>query len=145
MRDAEFKKLKHSCNGYAPYERKKLEDKYNPDYILVCCNKYILFEHETEPNRKTIVADIFKAAYFLSGSRRGILVIVMTPKGGSSFKSYHKHVLPYFKWLLDRTNLEDVIFVEEHLYFQDEIVLTILGETFAERSVSMKLMLQNDL
>lgn len=138
MKDKEFKALRHSCNGYQVYKGKKFEGNYNPDFVLFCKSDYFLFEHETKPNRKTIVADVFKAAYYLTGERQGILVIVMTPKDKSSFKSYYKHVLPYFTWLKERTNLQDVIFVEEKRYYDGKTLLALLENDFNENSVSLK-------
>src|SRR6478672_10965578 len=126
MKDGEFKILNHFCQDYQVYSSgRNIEPSYSPDFVLNCNNSFIIFEHETEPNRKTIVANIFKAAYFLQNERNGRLVIVMTPKRGSSIISYPKHVLKYFRWLKPKTNLEDVIFIHQHDYVYNKVVQSI--------------------
>lgn len=138
MKDKDFKNIDHSCEGYFKYSNgKSISGKYNPDYTLKCENQFIIIEHENEPNRKTIVADIFKASYFLKKEYKGILVIVLIPKGKSSFESYIKHSLQYFLWLKDKTNLQDVIFIRDSDYFSEKSVLTINGKKFNELSISL--------
>lgn len=142
MRDNEFKVLVHSCKKYKKYsDGQTIQKNYSPDFSLKCGNKFIIIEHETEPNRKTIIADIFKAAYFLQEEKEGVLVIVMTPKGASSFESYPKHVLPYYKWLKDKTNLLDVIFVHESHYYCNYVVLVINEPDFIKNSTSLNSMI----
>lgn len=97
MTDSEFKILNHRAKGFENFsDGKQVQKNYSPDFVLKCADEYILIEHETEPNRKTIVADVFKAAYFLQDKKQGTLVITLTPKGKSSFESYPNHVIPYF-------------------------------------------------
>ena len=137
MKDLEFKALKHECRNFGLYSTgTAIERNYNPDSVLKYDDEFVIIEHETEPNRKTIIADIFKAAYFLQKEKKGILVIVLTPKGKSSFESYPKHCLPYFSWLKERTNLEDVYFVHEKKYFYEDKVLVIKGDDFEQNSIS---------
>ena len=141
MKDFEFKALKHTCTDFELYSSgKAIQENYSPDCVLICENKYVIIEHETEPNRKTVIADIFKASYFLQNEKQGILIIVLTPKGQSSFESYPKHFLPYFNWLKERTNLQDVHFVHETNYYKNEIVLAINGEGFEQNATSLKRM-----
>lgn len=142
MRDSDFKALKHCCDDFVLYSNGSAINKnYSPDCVLKRHDEYVIIEHETEPNRKTVVADIFKAAYFLQGKKEGVLVIVMTPKGTSSFESYPKHSLPYFEWLSERTNLRDVYFIQESLYFKEENVLTVRSDVFNQISTSLYNML----
>jgi hypothetical protein len=142
MKDADFKALKHCCNGFQIYSYgTTIQKNYSPDCVLKHEDEYVIIEHETEPNRKTIVADIFKSAYFLQESKKGILIVVLMPKGSSSFESYTKHSLPYFKWLKERTNLQDVYFIHESEYFKDDIVLAIKSEDFQHISTSLNEML----
>ncbi len=142
MKDADFKALNHCCNGFEIFSYgKAIQKNYSPDCVLKCRDEYVIVEHETEPNRKTIVADIFKAAYYLQDNKKGILIIVLTPKGTSSFESYLKHSLPYFKWLKERTNLQDVYFIHESEYFKDDIVLSIKSDDFQKISTSLNDML----
>jgi hypothetical protein len=139
MKDSDFKSLNHSCNGFACFSNgKSIQKNYSPDFVLKRQDEYLIIEHETEPNRKTIVADIFKAGYFLQGINRGILIIVLTPKGKSSFESYVNHSLSYFKWLTERTNLKDVFFIHESEYIKNNIVLTINCEEFQNLSISLR-------
>jgi hypothetical protein len=143
IKDANFKMLRHCCKEYEVYSSgTEIQKNYSPDFVLKSGNKYIIIEHETEPNRKTIVADVFKAAYFLQEEKEGILVIVMTPKKPSSFESYPKHVLSYYNWLKERTNLTDVIFVHESNYYDGKVVLVINDEVFVQNSTSLNSMMQ---
>lgn len=145
MKDLEFKALSHCCEGYIVYSNgTQIEKNYSPDYTLSRGNQFVIIEHETEPNRKTIIADIFKASHFLQNEREGVLIIVMTPKGKSSFGSYPKHVLSYFKWLKTRTNLTDVIFVHESHYYSDNVIMIINDDNFAKKSTSLTSMLVGD-
>ncbi|WP_281228756.1 hypothetical protein [Flavobacterium aquiphilum] len=138
MRDSEFKLLEHCCDGYLIFSKgEEIEKNYSPDFALNFNEEYILIEHEKQPNRKTIVADIFKAGYFLQNDRSGILIIIMIPKGKSSFESYIKHVLKYYKWIKSHTNLTDVYFVKENEYLKDGLTLKIKGNDFIKNSISL--------
>lgn len=138
MKDADFKILKHYSKGFTKHsEGKTIEKNYSPDVSLKNKNNYILIEHETEPNRKTIVADVIKAAHFLQGIRTGILVVVMTPKGKSSLKSYPNHVKPYLIWVKDQTNLKEVYFLSEADYYQNGNILEINSKQFNDLSIKI--------
>lgn len=142
MKDAEFKSLNHCCNNYEIYSQgKEIEKNYSPDFVLKLQNDFILIEHETEPNRKTIIADIFKAGHFLQNQRNGILVIVMTPKKPSSFKSYTVHVLEYYRWIKSKTNLRDVFFVHQLEYYKNGIILKINDSNFIKNAISLNSLL----
>jgi hypothetical protein len=139
MKDSEFKNLKHHAKEYEKYsEGKAIEKNYSPDYALNKGNCFILLEHESEPNRKTIVADMIKAAHFLQGERTGILVIVMTPKGTSSLESYPKHIKQYFDWIKDKTNLSEIYFITESNYFINGKVLELNGSKFPKMCLTIK-------
>lgn len=138
MKDADFKILKHHAKGYSKYsDGKEIENNFSPDYVLSKGDDFILIEHETEPNRKTIVADVIKAAHFLQNDRTGILVIVMTPKGTSSLKSYPNHVKPYLIWIKDKTNLKEVCFLSEADYYQNGNILEINSKQFNDLSIKI--------
>lgn len=138
MKDADFKMLKHHAKGFTKYsEGKTIEKNYSPDVSLKNKNHYILIEHETEPNRKTIVADVIKAAHFLQNDRTGILVIVMTPKGNSSLQSYPNHVKQYLVWIKDKTNLKEVYFLSEADYSQNGNILEINSKQFNDLSIKI--------
>ncbi len=133
MKDSEFKSSTHTCTGFTVFSTgREIEKNYSPDIVLVCANDFIIIEHETEPNRKTIVADIFKAAFFLQGKREGLLIIVMTPKGSSSFESYPRHVEKYVRWLIEKTNLKKVLFIHPDCYFNNGSILEINTEDFLQ-------------
>ena len=138
MTDGEFKILNHSAKGFEKFsDGKQIQKNFSPDSVLKKDDEYILIEHETEPNRKTIVADVFKAAYFLQENKKGILVIAMTPKGKSSFESYPNHVIPYFQWLKQRTNLTEVFFIREKDYCLNGKALEINGAEFRKKCTSL--------
>jgi hypothetical protein len=138
MKDADFKILKHHAKGYSKFsDGKEVENNFSPDYVLNKGNDFILIEHETEPNRKTIVADVIKAAHFLQNDRTGILVIVMTPKRRSSLQSYPNHVKPYLVWVKDKTNLKEVYFFSEVEYFQNGNILEINSKQFNDLSIKI--------
>lgn len=138
MKDADFKILNHNAKGYSKFSNgKEIESNYRPDYVLRKGNDYILIEHETEPNRKTIVADIIKAAHFLQGERKGYLVIVITPKRNSSLQSYPKHVNSYLVWVNDKTNLKEVYFISEADYFKNGNILEINSKQFNDLCIKV--------
>lgn len=138
MKDSEFKKLNHLAKGYKMHSNGKfIEKNYSPDFSFIKEDSYILIEHESEPNRKTIVADMIKAAHFLQGNKIGILVIVMTPKGTSSLKSYSKHIHQYLYWIQDKTNLKEVFFISEADYLLNEVVLEINTKRFNELCIKI--------
>ena len=138
MKDADFKSLKHQAKGYSKYsDGKEIENNFSPDYVLSKGNDFILIEHENQPNRKTILADIIKAAHFMQGERKGYLVIVITPKGKSSLHSYPNHVRPYLFWVNDKTNLKKVYFILEANYFQNGNILEINSKQFNDLSIKI--------
>ena len=105
-----------------------------------CFEKFWWIYFDWARNRakqKTIVADVFKAAYFLQEKNTGTLVIVMTPKGESSFESYPNHVKPYFQWLKARTNLTEVLFIREKDYCPNGKSLEINGSEFKKKCTSL--------
>ena len=135
MKDIDFKKLSHHCPEYKKYsDGKSIGKSYSPDYALKFNNDYILFEHESEPNRKTIVADVVKAAHFFQGNKTGILIIVITPKRNSSLESYPKHVKLYYDWINDKTNLREIYFILESEYFSNGIIIEINSKIFMDKS-----------
>ncbi len=138
MKDADFKILQHHAKGYSKFcDGKKIENNFSPDFVLNKGKDFIIIEHESEPNRKTIVADMIKTAHFLQGERTGSLVIVMTPKRNSSLKSYPKHIKPYLVWIKNKTNLKDVYFISEADYFHNGIILEINSEQFNDLSIKI--------
>jgi hypothetical protein len=138
MKDSDFKKLKHYAKGYMTYsDGNKIENNFCPDYVLQKGNEFILIEHETVPNRKTVLADMVKAAHFLQENKTGILVIVMTPKRKSSLESYSKYIEQYFEWVKGITNLNEIYFIHESAYQQNEIVLEIKSTMFNDLSTKI--------
>lgn len=140
MKDGAFKGLKHSANGYNKFSDGKLIEKnYSPDFVLNKDDDYILIEHESQPNRKTIIGDLVKAAHFLVEKKTGILVIVITPKGESSLVSYSKHIRQYFNWLADKTNLRRVYFIHESEYEKNGECLPINSKEFDEKALKVEI------
>ena len=139
MNDREFKDLKHLAKGYRNYsDGGNIEKNYQPDFSLLNGEDYILLEHESEPNRKTILADMIKAAHFLQGEKTGILVIVMTPKRRSSLESYPKHIQAYLDWIGDKTNLKTVYFIYESDYMTDKQCIAINSTLFTEVAIKIE-------
>lgn len=138
MNDREFKRLGHRCQGFNAHSYgKQIASKYSPDVSLCCGNQYWIIEHESEPNRKTIIADIAKAAHFLSGTRIGALLIVLTPKGGSSFRSYAEHCKGFLRWIKTNSNLKEVHFISPENYYDGVSVLAIGSEQFFAKCVTI--------
>lgn len=137
MRDKEFKKHLHNCEQYVVHSRgEAVSPKYHPDIVLAWDNQYIIVEHESKPSRKTIVADVFKAALFLQGQKSGYIVIVLTPRG-KSIHSYLRNVSECFYWLRERTNLTSVVFIHEEHYFQNGIPVQIGCTYFVENCITL--------
>lgn len=139
MKDKQFKTSNHFCEGYSIFSNgKSIHKNYTPDFVLKRDNEYVILEHENEPNRKTILANIFKAAVFLQNEKSGILIIVITPKRKSSFESYIHHSKDYFKWLKEKSNLEAVCFIKMDDYCQNNKVIEINGKLFVDKTVKLK-------
>lgn len=138
MKDSDFKTLNHSCLGYCVYSSgKAIVKNYTPDFVLNKNDEYIILEHETTPNRKTIVANIFKASLFLQDNKSGYLIIVLTPKKGSSIKSYVNHCEEYFNWLKNRTNLKGIYFIYMDDYKTDIDLNEIFSNQFQNKSLTL--------
>ncbi len=112
---------------------KSIYKNYIPDCVLKKENEYIILEHETEPNRKPILANILKAAVFLQNEKSEILINVITPKRKSSLKSYVNHSEEYFQWLKEKSNLKAVYFILMEDYCTNGII-EINGKLFIEKS-----------
>lgn len=131
--DKLFKAITHECKGYNTFlNGGNLEPGYRPDYVLVKENQYIILESENSSSRKTFVGGMTKAAHFLQGSKKGILIFVIVPKVNTSANAIAKHLKPYLTWLGDKTNLRDVYVIEAGHYYDGENVLAILKENFME-------------
>ena len=138
MKDSDFKILNHLCLGYSIYSKgKRIAKNYTPDFVLNKNDEYIILEHETTPNRKTIVANIFKASLFLQDNKSGYLIIVLTPKKGSSIKSYVNHCEEYFNWLKNRTNLKGIYFIHMDAYKIDIDLNEIFSNQFQNKSLTL--------
>jgi hypothetical protein len=139
MTDGEFKLLSHKCDRFSGHSvGRSIGIKYNPDVSLRCDNEYILIEHESEPNRKTVIADIAKAAFFLQNDKHGILVIVLTPKGESSFESYPNYCREFFNWIKGKSNLREVKFIHQEDYCGKSGTLEIGSNEFNANCITLK-------
>jgi|SRR5678809_306274 hypothetical protein len=131
IRDAAFKQLLHACKGYSQFTNgNSVEAGYKPDYVLKRSNEYIILESENSSSRKTFVGGLIKAAHFLSGERKGILVFIIVPKTNTTDRAIANHLRKYLSWVADKTNLRDVYVIEANAYYQANLVLPLLGKKF---------------
>lgn len=126
IRDRDFKLLNHSYKNYKKYlSGESLEEGYKPDYVLRNGNDYLILESENSSSRKTFVGGMIKAAHFLQGERKGKLVFIIVPKKNTKASSIAKHLKPYFGWIRDKTNLEEVYVIEALQYYNNEVLMPL--------------------
>src|SRR5436190_21098252 len=129
--DKIFKNLIHAYKGYEVFLKgNALEQGYKPDYVLKKGDDYIILESENSSSRKTFVGGMIKAAHFLQDKKTGILIFVMVPKKNTKVVSITNHLIPYFKWVKQKTNLREIFVIEAKIYFNKQIVLAIDGKDF---------------
>jgi len=129
--DKQFKKLLHSSKGYDSHlNGQEIEPGYKPDFVLRKGNNFLILESENSSSRKTFVGGMVKAAHYLQGERKGKLVFVLVPKKNTTAKAIAKHLIPYFNWIKDKTNLREVYVIEAGQYYADDCVMELLGADF---------------
>lgn len=129
--DRQFKELLHCSKAYGNHlNGQELEPGYKPDFVLKNGNDFIILESENSSSRKTFVGGMMKAAHFLQGDKQGKLVFVLVPKKNTTAKAIAKHLMPYFKWIKDKTNLTEVYVIEARQYYNNDCVMDLLGDDF---------------
>lgn len=136
--DRLFKSLKHSHKGYVTYLNGQIiEPGYKPDFVLKKGDEYIILESENSSSRKTFVGGLMKAAHFLQGSRKGLLIFVMVPKKNTTASSIAIHLRPYLHWIKNLTNLREVIIIEASSYYKNESLLSLDCSDFKKCSLKV--------
>ena len=115
-----------------------LEGGYRPDYVLKRDNEYIILESENATSRKTFVGGMLKAAHFLTGSNRGILIYVITPKENTKVLSIVEQIKTYFDYIRGITNLWKIYVIEDEKYTMNGDVIPIDSEEFNKLSVCIE-------
>lgn len=129
--DKDFKSLKHESKGYIVFlHGGDAEKGYRPDYVLRRDNEYIILESENSTSRKAFIGGMLKAAHFLTGSNRGILIFVITPKKNTKVSSIAKQIKKYFDYIRGITNLWKIYVIEEDKYIKNGNAISIDSEEF---------------
>jgi len=137
--DKVFKALKHECEEYSIYSKgQEVELGYKPDFVLNSGNSYIILESENSASRKTYVGGMVKAAHFLQGPKTGILVFVIVPKENTKASSIANHLVKYFKWIKDKTNLSEVYVIEASHYYIDGMVASVNSDNFLSKAIKVE-------
>lgn len=139
VKDKDFKLLNHRSKGYDVFLKGgDLESGYCPDYVLKRDNEYIILESENATSRKTFVGGMLKAAHFLTGSNRGILIYVITPKENTKVSSIVEQIRTYFDYIRGITNLWKIYVIEDEKYTMNGDVIPIDSEEFNKLSVCIE-------
>ena len=124
--DKDFKQILHTCKGYQKHlNGAEIEPGYRPDYVLKRGNKYIILESENSSSRKTFVGGMIKAAHYLQNEKSGILIFIIVPKPNTKAEVIAAHLVKYFTWIKDKTNLKKVFVIEASHYYNGRTALKI--------------------
>jgi hypothetical protein len=138
MKDRAFKDLPHASGSFKTYSSgQQVENGYKPDFVLSSHAEFIILESEINSSRKLFVGTLIKAAHFLKDTRKGILVIVMHKKYNTTAIQIANHLIPYYQWIKDKTNLSNVYVIEAEDYCLESKPLEILGEKFIELAIKV--------
>ena len=134
--DKKFKELKHKCAGFNTFlTGESLEKGYKPDFVLKKGNEYIILESENSSSRKTYVGGMVKAAHFLINNKIGTLIFILVPRKNTTAKAIASHLISYFTWIKNLTNMEKVIIIESEKYYSDCNLLEIGSNDFLKNSI----------
>ena len=78
---------------------------------------------------------MLKAAHFLTGSNRGILIYVITPKENTKVLTIVEQIKTYFDYIRRITNLWKIYVIEDEKYTMNGDVIPIDSEEFNKLSV----------
>lgn len=138
IRDKQFKNLGHTYEDYAILTTGgELEKGYKPDFVLNKNEEYIILESENSTSRKHILGGMIKAAHYLQGDRKGILVIVLTPKDNTTVDQISHHLKLYFDWIKDKTNLSKVFVINSKDYWDGEHLVSMDSDEFRNKAQSV--------
>jgi hypothetical protein len=142
MQDSLFKNLLHNADGYQIISNGQEIDKgYKPDVVLKNEDDYIIMECDTNTTRKGYIGGMVKAAKYLSGNKKGIAVFVIKEKNNTTVKQIHSHLIPYFEWIKQLTNLRAVYLISTEAYCPFDKPLGLFGSDFMNQA---KAILSND-
>lgn len=131
MKDNIFKGLVHAADNYAIVATgQEIAKGYMPDAVLQNGNNYIIMECDTSTTRKGYIGGMIKAAKYLTGAKKGIVVIVLKEKKNTTVKQIHAHLQPYFEWIEPLTNLQAVYVIATDKYCIADTPLKLLDEEF---------------
>jgi hypothetical protein len=117
MKDKAFKKLAHYADNFELISNgREIAEGYKPDAMLRSGNSHIIMECDTSTTRKGFVGGMVKAAKYLTGDKKGVLVVVLKEKDNTTVKQIHAHLQPYFNWIKPLTNLEAVYVIASDHY-----------------------------
>ncbi len=135
MKDLFFKKLLHSADNYAIVSTgKEIAKGYKPDAMLQNGNDYIILECDTNTTRKGFIGGMIKAAKYLTGEKKGIIVFVLKEKENTTVEQIHAHLQPYFDWIEPLTNLEALYVIATDKYCIADKPLKLLDVDFIQHA-----------
>ncbi|MGE9310862.1 hypothetical protein ACLOAU_04430 [Niabella sp. CJ426] len=142
MRDNIFKKLTHSAENYEIIAiGAEISKGYKPDCVLRSGNDYIIMECDTGTTRKGFVGGMIKAAKYLTGEKKGIVIFVLKEKENTTVEQIYAHLKPYFEWIEPLTNLRELFVISTTNYCSAETPIKLLDADFmnhAKRIVRLK-------
>lgn len=136
MLDQTFKEIQHSAEGFnITLTGGELSKGYKPDIVLKSQDEYIILESEHSTSRKLCIGALIKAAKFLTGDKKGYLVIVLRESENTTAKQIANHLAQYLYWIIPLTNLIDVYVISDENYCaENSIPLKLLGNQFLKAS-----------
>jgi len=138
IKDADFKLLNHRAKDYKKYKNgQNLAEGYKPDFVLKNTEneEYIILESEVNSSRKTFVGGMIKAAHFLTGQRKGVLIFVMKESKNTKVDSIAKQIKRYYSWINELTNLKQVFVISSDLYYSQGKLLKLFSPEFYDQSM----------
>jgi hypothetical protein len=135
MKDNIFKGLVHYADNYKIVTTgQEIAKGYKPDAMLQHGNDYIIMECDTNTTRKGYIGGMIKAAKYLTGDRKGIVVFVLKEKKNTTVKQIHAHLQPYFEWIEPLTNLQAVYVIATDKYCVADKPLKLLDADFMQHA-----------
>jgi len=138
--DREFKQMNHRVDGFLIISKgSEIEKGYKPDIVLKHKTKddYTIVECENNSSRKVFIGGMIKAAMYLTGKRKGILVFVMSESENTSIRQIADQLKKYFEFIKSITNLKEVYVIKQIDYFSGEKTLSILSKSFLEKAFNV--------
>lgn len=144
MKDSLFKKLQHNAENFKIISTgREITKGYKPDVVLRNCDDYIIMECDTSSTRKGYVGGMIKAAKYLTGKKKGIVVFVIKEKKNTTVKQIHSHLSSYFEWIAPITNLSAVYLISMQEYSTADTPLKLLDTIFVQQAKALKRIIQS--